>query len=96
MHSRKVVLVSTSTYTPETGEALLRQLVEDKIELFCVVGVDAAHWEEALDWLCIGPEGESLHFIVTTSHPGESVDEVLSFAESWRCENAPEVEVVYA
>jgi hypothetical protein len=51
MHAGKIVLVSRSKYTPEIGGALLRQFVEDKIELFCAVGVDASTWEDALDWL---------------------------------------------
>ncbi|MES2582505.1 MAG: hypothetical protein V4627_07295 [Pseudomonadota bacterium] len=96
MHAGKIVLVSKSAYTPEIGEALLRQFVEEKIELFCAVGVDAANWEEALDWLCIGPAGESIHFITTTSHPDESIEEVISFAKTWHSDHACEVEVVYA
>jgi hypothetical protein len=95
MYAGKIVLVSRSVYTPEIGDVLLRQFVEDRIELFCAVGVDAANWEDALDWLCISPEGESIHFITTTSHPRESVEEVISFAESWHCDVANEVEVVY-
>jgi hypothetical protein len=95
MHAGKIVLVSSSTYTPEIGETLLRQFVEDKIELFCAVGVDSANWEDALDWLCISPEGYSIHFIFTTSHPGESVEEVISFAENWPFDIHHEVEVVY-
>jgi hypothetical protein len=95
MSAGKIVLVSTSAYTPEIGDALLRKFVEDKIELFCAVGVDATNWEDALDWLCIGSEGKGIHFITTTSHPGESVEEVISFAEFWPCEIAHEVEVVY-
>ncbi len=95
MHAGRIVLVSRSVYTPEIGDTVLRQFVEDKIELFCAVGVDAANWEDALDWLSIGPEGKGIHFITTTSHPGESVEEVVSFAESWQSDIAHEVEVVY-
>ena len=95
MHAGKIVLVSRSVYTLEIGDTKLRQFVEDKIALFCAVGVDAANWEDALDWLCIGPEGKSIHFISTSSHPDESVEEVISFAESWHSDSAHEVEVVY-
>ena len=95
MRAGKIVLVSSSVYTADSGDAVLRQFVDDKIELFCAVGVDAAKWEDALDWLCIGPEGNSIHFITTTSHPDESVEEVISFAESYHCETTHEVEVVY-
>jgi hypothetical protein len=96
MHAEKVVLVSTSIYTPDLGKAVLRQFGNDRITLFCVVGVDAAAWEDAMDWLCISPDGEDIHFMTTTSHPDESVEEVISFAESWPCGSAHEVEIVYA
>lgn len=95
MYAGKIVLVSSSVYTPEIGEALLRQFVKDKIELFCAVGVDAAIWEDALDWLCISTEIEGDHFIATTSHQNESVEEVVSFAESWHGDIEHAVEVVY-
>jgi hypothetical protein len=95
MHPGKVVLVSNTPYTAEHGEVVLSQLVDDKIELFCAVGLDAEKWEDALDWLCIGPDGKSLHFIVTTSHPDESVEEVISFAETFHCNCTDEVEVIY-
>ncbi|MDR7307895.1 hypothetical protein [Rhodoferax saidenbachensis] len=95
MHAGKVVLVSSSPYTVGCGAAVLQQLVDDKVELFCAVGVDAANWEDALDWLCIGPSGESLHFITTTSHPDESVEEVIAFAESFTCVQTHKVEVIY-
>jgi hypothetical protein len=95
MHAGKIVLVSSSSYIADSCDALLRQFVDDRIELFCVVGVDAERWEEALDWLCIGPEGHHIHLINTTSHPRESVEEVMSFAESFQCKVAHKVEVVY-
>lgn len=95
MYVRKVVLVSNSVYAPNSGDAVLRQFIDDKIELFCVVGVDAAKWEEALDWLCIDPKANSVHFITTTSHPNESVEEVIAFAESFQCETTHAVQLVY-
>ena len=95
MHARKVVLVTGAAYSQGLGESLLRQLIERKIELFCVVGVDAEAWEDALDWLCIGSDGEASHPITTTAHPHESVEEVISFAESFHYQGGPAVEVMY-
>lgn len=94
MHSGKVVLVSLSGYVPSRDDPLLRDLVESKIELFCVVGVDARAWEEALDWLCVGPDGRGTHNITTTSHPNESEEEVLEFARSFATEHEHHVEVL--
>ena len=55
MHPPKVVLVSSRQYSSESDDVLLRELIEAKIELFCAVGRDAERWEDAMDWLCIGP-----------------------------------------
>jgi hypothetical protein len=51
-----------------------------------VVGVDCASWEVAMDWLCIDLKttGEVPDaFCNTTSHPDETLDEVIAFAEQW-------------
>jgi hypothetical protein len=53
-YSGKIVLVSTSGYRLERDDGFLRDLLAARIELFCVMGVDAEKWEEALDWTCIG------------------------------------------
>jgi hypothetical protein len=92
MHSGKVVLVSISGYLPERDDALLSKLVARKIDLFCAVGRDATKWEDALDWLSIC-EGD--HVIVTTSHPDESVEEVIAFAEIFHTDPPHEIEVLY-
>ena len=94
MHTGKVVLVSSSGYRPSRDEPLLRELIESKIELFCVVGVDALAWEDALDWLCVGDGKRSDTYITTTSHPGESEAEVVEFAIQFATATHHEVEVI--
>ena len=79
---RKVVLVSTQEYKPSLHDALLKELLARKIELFCAVGVDADKLEDALDWLCVGDDGTGTHFILTSSHLEESEEEVVEFARS--------------
>lgn len=94
MHSGKIVLVSSSGYSQDLADPLLQKLIESQIELFCVVGVDAEKWEDALDWLCVGADGSGTQFITTTSHPGESEAEVIEFAKSFSTKQLHEVEVI--
>lgn len=94
MRSGKIVLISKSGYQPSRDTALLREIVEDKVELFCVVGVDADKWEDALDWLCVGGSGEDPHFIVTTAHLDESEEEVIEFAHAFVTERVHQVEII--
>lgn len=67
-YSGKIVLVSTSAYSPERDDQFLRDLIASRIELFCVTGIGAQEWEDALDWACGGDKGPVDHTIVTTSH----------------------------
>ena len=80
--ARKVVLHARVAYD-RTHDALLQRLLDRKIALFCAVGVDCGAWEDAMDWMCIGPDGEIRGFVVTSSHPDESLAEVVAFAEAW-------------
>jgi hypothetical protein len=82
-YSGKIVLVSTSAYLPGRDDQFLRDLIEARIELFCVTGAGAKEWEDALDWGCIGNEGPAEHTIVTTSHEHEPLAEVIEFAEQF-------------
>lgn len=91
--AKKVVLVSRSCYEAR-HDHLLQSLIDRKIVLFCAVGRDCAAWEDAMDWLCIGPSGEGSWHVVTTSHPDESVEEVVAFADAWSVDKASGVEII--
>lgn len=95
MYSPKVVLVSTKGYLANRDDVFLQALLDSRIELFCVVGEDAAAWEDALDWRCI-EVGDGTHQITTTAHVGESVEEVIAFAEQFSTLTPGEVQVLYA
>lgn len=75
-------------------DALLEKLLDRKIALFCAVGVDCRTWEDAMDWTYIGPDGASRGFVVTTSHPDESLADVVAFAEAWHLDEPSPVEII--
>lgn len=84
-------------HAPVMDQAALGPFVErclrDGVRLIAVVGEGAEALEEEIDWLVIGEGGDKRRFLVTSSHPGESVPEVLEFASGWHCENDGLLEV---
>lgn len=88
----KVVLISEHGYSSE-HDALLLSFLDQKFELFCAVGKDCEIWEEIMDELAVG-NGENSRFIVTTSHPEESAEEVIEFAKNFGDKSNGEVHVV--
>lgn len=48
-----------------------------------------------MDWACIGLKGDTIRHITTTSHPNETSEEVIAFAEMFPTDPPSEVEVLY-
>ena len=91
--ARKVILISKSNYSSE-HEDVLKALIKRNIELFCAIGTDCEKWEEAVDWLCIDEKGNKIGFVNTTSHPDETIEEVMDFAKNWSIEGNNEIQVI--
>lgn len=89
----RIVLHASVPYT-RAHDALLEQLLARRIALFCAVGVDCQAWEDAMDWTCIGPDGESRGFVLTTSPPDESLADVVAFAAAMHLDGPRDVEVI--
>jgi len=81
MHPTKIVLHSVNGYSP-AQDSLLTSILDQGISLFCTFGKDCGRWERAMDTLCEQKGGQALQ-VVTTSHPGETKDDVLSFANQF-------------
>ena len=80
-----IILQSTAKYSAER-EPLLRAILRQEPDIFAAVGVDCQGWEDAMDWLCIDLDtsGEQPGaFCNTTSHPDETLSDVVAFAEQW-------------
>lgn len=93
-HSGKIVLLSKFGYRSERDDAFLRELLEDRIELFCVLGQDSYKWEDAVDWMCVGEDGNGQHLIITTCHQNESLEEVVAFAKMFKTGHEHAVQVI--
>lgn len=93
-YSGKIVLLSKSGYRSERDDGFLRELLQDRIELFCVLGQDADKWEDALDWISIDEDGNGEHLIITTCHRNESLEEVIAFAQMFKTGHEHAVQLV--
>lgn len=74
---------------PEKLLPFVERCVREAVELICVVGPTASEVEEQIDWLVEGDGSDADRFIVTTSHPDEPLDRVISFATAWSGDGAP-------
>ena len=70
-------------------EAFVEKCIQDKVVLVCVIGDDCVGVEEVIDELVVGDASEPSRFLITTSHPKESIAEVRAFAEAWTLDVDP-------
>ena len=89
----KVVLHCSTGYHPEL-DALVEQFLTAGVKLVAVVGPDCERIECIIDELVVGDGSNPERYLLTSSHPGESVNEAVFFANSLSEEYAGEVQVV--
>ena len=72
---------------PVSDEAALAAFVEQcitrNVSLIAVQGEGCERIEDEIDWLIVGDGTDDTRFITTSSHPGETLEEVLEFATIW-------------
>jgi hypothetical protein len=64
----------------------VEQCLADGVCLVAIFGEGAEALEEEIDWLVIGDGADKSRFLVTSAHPGESVERVIEFASLWTFE----------
>lgn len=74
-------------HTPLTDLSKLNPFVEDclreGVRLIAVAGPDAEIIEDTIDDLVVGDGSRADRFVVTSSHAGELIEDVIDFAASW-------------
>ena len=80
-HAKKVILIAESGDVSRR-DALLRELFNDRIELFCAMGQGAHVWEDVLSWIVVMAKiDEGIdHDMLRSWHTEETLDEVVEFA----------------
>lgn len=74
-------------------EPLVAAFIRDGVKFVAVAGHDASQIEDIIDETCFG-DGTQPYSMLTSSHPGASLAEVIAFAESLGLEFAGPVQVV--
>lgn len=74
-------------------EPLVDAFIRDGVVFVAVAGVDASLIEDIIDEVCVG-DGARPYEMLTSSHPGESLEAVVEFANSLSLEYSGPVEVV--
>ena len=93
-YAKKIVLSCARGYSIEL-DAMVEEFIRDGVSFVGVVGKDCAKVEDIIDELVVGDGSDEARSILTSSHPGESVDEAITFAKSLTGEFAgDEVQVV--
>jgi hypothetical protein len=91
--ARKIIL-----HVPVSDEALLEDFVEqclhDSVSLLAIVGDGCARVEDIVDAIVVGDGSDNTRFLCTTSHPDESIEDVLNMVTGWEFERGDPVEQV--
>jgi hypothetical protein len=90
--SRKIVVHSLRGYHPDFA-ARVAAWLEDGVTFIGIVGRDAARLEDVADDVAIG-DGSHPRFVLTSSHPDESLADAVAFARVLTGEYAGPVEIV--
>ena len=80
-YAKKVILHCRAGYRTEL-DALIEQFIRDGVAFVGVVGPDCTRVEDIIDEICVG-DGSHPYFMVTSSHPDETIAEVVEFARSF-------------
>jgi hypothetical protein len=91
--ARRIIL-----HAPVSDERLLDQFVEqclrDEVSLIAVVGSGCGRIEDIIDEIVVGDGSDPERFVCTTSHPDETLDDVVNMVQHWeldRCDPYQEV-----
>ena len=77
--AQKVVLHCPVGYC-QSLDAMVERFLADGVKFVGVVGVDCGRVEDIVDALVVGDGSDATRFILTSSHPGETVADVVEFA----------------
>ena len=78
---RKKIVLHCPNGIPAGIDALLDQFVADGVNFVAVVGPACREIEDMVDDASIAAGSPDQNFILTSSHPEESVSEAIEFAE---------------
>ena len=90
--ANKIVLHCPRGYD-ERLDAMVQEWIARGIKFVGVVGEDCSRVEDIIDELCVG-DASNPYYMLTSSHPHETLAEAIAFAEALYDEYAGPVDVV--
>ena len=96
MPSARKVVLHCKNGVPSNIAGLASQFVKDGVVFVATVGPGCQRAEDIIDKVAIEHGSPDRNFILTSSHPDETLEEVIEFARSLSAEYAGEVQVVEA
>jgi hypothetical protein len=88
------VILHTPLADPTKLPSFVETCLADGVVLIAVFGSDCARVEDLIDELVVGDGSDESRFVMTSSHPGESLDEVLEFVAVYDAGPGAQVEQV--
>lgn len=92
-YCRKIILHCPTGYKPSL-DGMVEDFIREGVAFVGVVGEDCIKIEDIIDQLVVGDGSDESRFILTSSHPEETVEDALNFAESLTLEYEGEAQVV--
>jgi hypothetical protein len=92
-YARKIVLDCPDGQRAPLDD-MVAQFLRDGVIFVGVVGEDCARIEDMIDALVVGDGSDPDRFILTSSHPGETLEEAVAFASVLTGDYAGPVQVV--
>ncbi len=92
-YGQKIVLHCPTGYKPEL-DGVVEEFIRDGVVFVGVVGKGCGRIEDIIDELIVGDGSDESHFILTSSHPAKTVNEVVGFANILTLKYEGETQVV--
>jgi hypothetical protein len=92
-YEKKIVLHCSSGDKPALDQ-MVEDFLNDGVLFVGVVGKDCEKVEDIIDELVVGDASRPGRFILTSSHPDESLADVVEFAESLSADYPGKVQIV--
>jgi hypothetical protein len=92
-YEKKIILKCSTGYKPSLVP-LIEAFLTDGVALVATIGTDCEKVEGIIDELVVGDGSNAGRFLTTTSHPDETLEEVIEFVESFSMPFPAQVQIV--
>ena len=88
------IILQLPISNPDLLPSFVEACIRDGVALIAIVGEGCSEIEEIVDELVVGDGSDESRFLSTSSHPDETVEEVMEFASILEVNGTQAVELV--